>query len=151
MIAHDDAVDALERARERCPNPLDALTERDRRAAQSRLLTINRLVDELRGVQHAHRVAAERLAAVIRDMDPIRQRIEQIDAEIVALGDINGYDHSVAETQRWRRREALQAERQRHDAYRRALTTRREDLVQREQTAHAHLLRVLASITALGV
>lgn len=145
----DAAITTLDRARELCPNPLDCLTERQRRAAQQRLLRIDALRSEVKARQHEHRVAAERLAAVVRDIDPIQQRQRQIDAEIADLGTIDGFDHSVAMTARWRQREALQAEQQRHAAYLRALTTRRDDLVQREADAHARLTRVLADIATL--
>ncbi|MCC7178647.1 MAG: hypothetical protein IT177_09680 [Acidobacteria bacterium] len=151
MITIDSALTTLDAARDTCPDPLDCVTERQRIAAQQRLRRIDSLRHELTAAQHAHGVAAERLAALEREAVPVADRLRQIAASLAELGEVDGHDHSPEGTARWRLRERLQHEQAQHAAYQRALDGRRAELTAREQDAHARLTQCLRAIAALEV
>jgi hypothetical protein len=147
----DAAFDALTRAREHAADPLDAPSERQRIAAQQRLRRIDWLGSELRAARHAHGVAAERVAALEREAEPVSARLQQIAASLAELGEVDGYDRSPEGTARWRLRERLQHEQTQHAAYQRSLDVRRAELVERERDAAARLDRTLRDVAALEV
>ncbi|MCC7033833.1 MAG: hypothetical protein IT179_13490 [Acidobacteria bacterium] len=146
----DAALATLDAARETCPDPLDATSERERRARVQRLHRLDGLRAELKQAQQLHAAAAARLAALERDAAPVADRLRQIAAALVSLGDVDNYDHSPEGTARWRTREALIYEQQQHTAHAASLNRRRADLVQREAEALARLMRVLADIATLS-